>query len=205
MPKKQPTPKPLPELSYPRRPGRLEMAVAVVLGATMLLVIAFSLPKLFTQDSNLPQSTCMSNLKETALAVVMYDADFDHSLPPSPTWADATLPYAKDKSGYACPDVVGDIDSEVHGAVSPSAPDEFGHAFRSSLGLRRVSSVRDQEKQALVFDSIDLAWNANGALALLPAEGRHKEGVNGIAFLDGHAGYLERPQIAALPREVAKL
>src|SRR6185436_14639477 len=63
-------------------------------------------------------SACISNLKQTVLAALMYADDFDDRLPAAGTWATRTLPYARngEKNFYFCP------------RLTSRAPDEYGHA-----------------------------------------------------------------------------
>lgn len=116
----------------------------------------------------------------------MYANDFDDRLPPAKTWMDKTMPYSKDKWSYRCP------------ALQRSGPNEFGHAFRRSLGGIDVGNASNPDQEAMIFDSTDLTWNANGPLSLLPFPGRLREGKNGIAFLSGHATTLTRQQLLGL-------
>ncbi|HVT12539.1 MAG TPA: hypothetical protein VHE55_09745 [Fimbriimonadaceae bacterium] len=118
-------------------------------------------------------------MKETALAVLMYAADFDDRFPPAPVWADSVSPYSKsylpDHDVFRCPD------------LDELGPGRYGHAFYARLGLQSSQELADPMNTPMLFDSTDLSWSAYGDLSLLPAQGRHPNGTNVVAFADGHA------------------
>jgi hypothetical protein len=130
-----------------------------------------------------PSSTsrqALSNVKQLCAASQMYAADNDDHLPVAANWMDATNLYAKNKALYKSP------------ALQAEGNGSFGLAFRHSLSENGAHSVADPEHTAMIFDSINVKWNAYGELNLLPDPPRHKrEGgaVNVIGFADGHAGF----------------
>ena len=136
----------------------------------------------------------------------MYAADFDDNLPRASKWMDLLKPYfrqATDGSAEvpATRDPRFDLGDIPKPPVYTSPPqfrspplrdeNEFGYAFRGRLSGRKLAMVVDAERVALIFDSTDTNWNANGGLDLLPDLGRysasHGGGINSIAFADGHA------------------
>src|SRR5947209_7161741 len=48
-------------------------------------------------------TTCQSNLKQLALATLMYAQDYDDRLPVRRNWSDGIYPYLKNRSVYVCP------------------------------------------------------------------------------------------------------
>lgn len=112
---------------------------------------------------------CLSNVKQQALAVIIYEDDFDDRYPRGDRWMDVTKEYLKAEDMRHCPLV-------PKGAC--------GYAFNSSLSLTKTP--KDVEKVVLIYDSTTSRRNASDRFSSLPRPGRH-EGKDNIAFADGHA------------------
>ena len=150
--------------------------------------------------------SAMSNAKQLALGALMYADDADDHLPRANLWMDSLKPYVPK------PTLVYPSDFEIRAGpakVEPEKPrptekvsgvfrstglknrDVFGFAFRRQLSGRALPSIADRSRVALIFDSTNTGWNANGGLELLPNPGRYeKRGssrVNIVAFADGYA------------------
>ena len=151
------------------------LGVLAICGCAVVPILAAFLFPVFAQARFAAQKTAsLSHAKQSALAAIMYSADFNDRLPPAESWMDATLPYTKNKEVYKSILAAGDD------------PNKFGFAFRKDLGRKKTMDFDDPDRWAMVFDSTLTDWNANSNLETLPDPGRY-QGVNIIAFLDGHA------------------
>lgn len=115
----------------------------------------------------------------------MYVGNYDDRLPIAAQWATCAKPYANEDGVFVCPPAA------LHN------PKAFGHAFRRSLGQKVVASISKPGNTLMIFDSLDLTWNANGGLNLIPTVGRNPHGKNGLACLDGHVQWLTRQELLA--------
>jgi hypothetical protein len=151
------------------------LGVLAICGCGIVPIIAAILFPVFAQARFAAQKTAtISHSKQSALGVIMYSVDFNDRLPPAETWMDATFPYTKNKEAYKSILAAGDD------------PNKFGLAFRKDLGRKKIIDFDDPERWAMIFDSTLTKWNASSNLETLPSPGRY-QGVNIIAFLDGHA------------------
>jgi len=113
---------------------------------------------------------CQSNLKQIALAFLMYEQDYGDTLPPAGRWSQVIEPYIRNSQVFACPGVPGSTQ---------------GYAFNSNLSGKKLQDVRSPAEIALVFDSSAGQANAADAGQSWPTPGRH-DGRNNCAFADGH-------------------
>ncbi len=123
----------------------------------------------------------LSNMRQLGSALTLYMADNNDLLPVADTWMDGTNAYTKNMNLYRSP---------IFGMSDNGA---FGIAFRRGMGSMNPSRIQEPAQTAMIFDSMNLKWNASGELNLLPDPPRHtREGgdVNVIEFADGHAGYV---------------
>jgi len=120
------------------------------------------------------RAAALSNVHQLALGALMYSNDFDDHLPHAGVWMDETLPY-----------VANGTRPEIFRSPDHLGANEFGFAFRRTLSAKQTPDVDKPEVTAMIFDSIDTRWNANGGLELLPRPGRYQS-YNVAAFVDGH-------------------
>ena len=118
-----------------------------------------------------PLSGCRSNVKQASLAILIYSDDYDDRLPLSSKWGD--MVERESRNPAALKDVEGVPDGS------------FGYAFRKSAPRTQISSVRNMDTLALIFDSTLMSKNAVGEVDSLPSPGRH-DGKDVIGYLDGH-------------------
>jgi len=121
---------------------------------------------------------CMTNLRIIGLGMAQYIQDYDNTMPPTKTWADAVKPYASHAS-FHCP-------------ISPTP---YGYAFNTQLSARDIRKVSDPTSTVEVFETDINSPNAAGfARDVVP--NRHfwsKYGDNSesnYAFADGHVRML---------------
>jgi hypothetical protein len=156
-----------------RNPVRL--IILLVLGGVCLLAACCILPALlfpiFSRVREMARlEKCMDNLKDLALAQLVYANDYNDQLPVASRWGDLIRPYVKTSDQYRC----------------PSIPQErgFGYAMNVRLSRQKVSRLTMPSQIPLLYDSSNLAWNAHDPVTSLPNPPRHIR-LNNIAFADG--------------------
>jgi prepilin-type processing-associated H-X9-DG protein len=115
----------------------------------------------------------MSNLKQQAMAHLLYAGDHDERFAQRDYWVDAIAPYVKRPEVFHDPEV-------------PKG--SYGYAFNSSLD--QAKQPKSPEKVPLVYDSVNPIRNASDPFSSLPVGGRHpkeKPNRNNVAYADGHA------------------
>jgi prepilin-type processing-associated H-X9-DG protein len=160
---------------------------------------------------NLEHRSCYSNLKQIALAIKMYEADYNHRLPlieqnPASSteanaalyygWGDAVQIYIKLPKMYQCPD-------ETRQGDGPYQPWESGYTdyfLNSRLSGRDAATPKFPDHIVLLAegnDGFDIA-DARYAMPSTPPHWlgnqespvhRHLDGAY-YAFLDGHVKWL---------------
>jgi prepilin-type processing-associated H-X9-DG protein len=122
------------------------------------------------------QTSCLSNLKQQGLALIMYSQDYDGTLPAADRWMDLSAPYLKQERAFHCP------------SVAVGNPSRYGYAFNDKMSKAKIEKVTDPQAEVLAYDSLSTGRNAHDAVTSLPPNGRHVRG-NNVAYADGHAKY----------------
>jgi prepilin-type processing-associated H-X9-DG protein len=122
--------------------------------------------------------TCISNIKQAGLGLVMYAGDENDRLPPAKNWMDRVYPYTKNDFTFRCPLAV---------KASPAA---YGYAFKRSLSQAKTT-LKDPEKAPMAFDTDLLSKNA--VTDVLPSFEFDRHNHPNICFVDGHAKMLQAP------------
>lgn len=129
--------------------------------------------------------SCMANLKQLSLAVQMYATDYDERMPRAADWHEVTMPFARNRVIYHCPEAQEEpwLSYAMNRAVSGR------HIEGISSGL--VHSVPEQElpREVMLFDG------RMGAVVE-----RHRGGAY-YAYLDGSAEWLADPPEGTPVRE----
>lgn len=125
---------------------------------------------------------CVSNERQTSLALIQYAQDFDQKLPPGAAWMDRTQPYIGNEKSYHCP------------SVAAGNPQNYGYAFDSRTAGKPMNRLpRPPEQTMMLYDSTNLGRSATDAGTSLPSPGRHGSGTgNDIAYADGHIMFVRR-------------
>lgn len=125
----------------------------------------------------------VSNLRQIALAILLYAQAHNDRLPDADHWVDEVLPIWLDpKATHA---------EQERSALSlfrdPTAPEgrNWTYAFNRNLSGLRLSSLKDPAHIVLVFESTTAVKNAADTGASLPRPGWHSGGSH-YAFADGH-------------------
>jgi len=138
------------------------------------------------------QISCLSNIKQLGIGVLMYTQDYDDRYPLPKTWNDAIYPYTKNSSILHCP-------SEEEEEKLPT------YAMNSQLKGKLSAGVDKTVETVMLFESIP-GKNLAGGKALFPNPLRHSR-VDTIEFADGHAKMLPVqafPELIWTPQPLAK-
>ncbi len=158
--------------SRSRANGWLVFAVVLL---SLFIIAAIMFPYFtFYHDHGPGPSHTISNLKQIALANLIYATDYDEHLPLADNWMDVLEPYTKNE------DILHDPE------IKDRKVDEYGYAFFKPISGVDTRAVRDPEKVPLVFQSILMLRNARSDLSTLPVIPRNGK-ANCVAFIDGHA------------------
>ncbi|AIE86227.1 H-X9-DG-CTERM domain-containing protein [Fimbriimonas ginsengisoli] len=125
------------------------------------------------------QTTCLSNIKQVAMASVLYSQDYDETLPTATTWATSLYPYAKNATLFSCPTLI-------------KAGKKGGFAMDSRLSGLRTATIQNPRDTVLFFESTTEALGASDPQTSLLRKSRHDGKVN-FALADGHAQALAAP------------
>jgi len=183
------------ESNYPRAnpaafgpaqtPSRVRIVLTwALLGVLLLLLAAIFVPIESYGPVQAKKAASMSNAKQLDLALLMYQDDNDGVLPKAAAWMNRVKPYTKQPENYRSLGVTG--------------AGVFGFAFRRHLGDQDYDAIVEPKQVAMVFDSVDTRWNANGELELLPKPGRYEGSAgrrNIVAFVDGHVRLAPGPDV----------
>ncbi len=116
------------------------------------------------------QEVCLSNLKQLALAALMFAADHDNQLPSADQWTDELVPYLKNEAIFKC----------------PAAPDlECAYALNRAFAGKDHGTIVRPAEEVIFFESNLGKRNATGTLKEVADPPRHQGG-NNYAFADGH-------------------
>ena len=117
-------------------------------------------------------TSCLSNVKQLAIASQLYAQDFDGQFDDASSWQQSVLAYTKEQAIFTCPTV-------------RSQGKEGGYAMNSSLSRGRVSSLKDPQTIPLIFE-VDPGSASSQDPAVMLNQARHN-GTVSVAYADGHA------------------
>ena len=172
------SPKWEPSSEQPKKKAVPAMTLALVVGICGLgfvcLMPALVIPIFLSAGEAAKSSACVHNLRVLARANLMYAADFDEQFP-GEGWMDGIKSYVDNDQELVCP------------VAHKSNSSTFGYALSSRVSRKKLVKIADQEKAALVFDSLHTQKSAIADLDSLPNPGRHRTGsTNNVAYVDGH-------------------
>lgn len=151
------------------------MAGALVL--VILGVVSAVLFPIFAQRKSDGPTPDLSDMKQLAIGLIMYGADWDDRMPPAESWFDRVNLYIQNEAVAVCD------------GLDEPGPGQFGHALHRPMAAARLDTLEHPERTVLVLDSMDLSRNAVSDLSQLPRPGRN-EGRNTIAYADSHVRYI---------------
>lgn len=120
------------------------------------------------------RETCMSNLKQIALAALMYAQDWDETLPKA-DWVPALRPYMNNDRLFVCP-------------ARPHQP--IGYAFNKALLGASPAKIERPAETIMIFESKLAGDSPVGGADDVPVEGVHDGGIC-AAFADGHVAWMD--------------
>jgi len=163
---------------------RINHAVAALVIGVCSFAIAVGGFPIIDANANYghPGRSCLSNIKQLALGVLMYSQDADDRLPLTQNWNDEIYPYTKNSLIFMCP--------------SEDNKKEPSYGMNGALRGTILPAVAYPDLTVILFDSIH-GKNRRGGRELLPDPPRHNNGHN-VAFLDGHAKWKSQAEIARL-------
>jgi len=167
---------PPPVVSETRRNSAIAWIIGGVailgLGTIFVVLVAILLTEFQQVRIATVRTECISNLKNVAVGLLTYAADYDEVLPQN-QWMDAIVrTRGMDEFMLHCPAVVSKTASG------------YGYALNSVLSGKRVAELDSASTLPLAFDSTNLAKNAVASAGSLPLPPRHGS-KNVIAYLDG--------------------
>lgn len=148
----------------------------LVMGAVGVLVFLLLIgPWPFYNGKEAAKRTvCLSNVKQQALGLILYQEDADGRYPARDAWMDATKRYARDREPFHHP--------------GPNWESRYGYAFNARLS--RAKTPNSPETTILTYDSVNPIRNASDPVASLPSPGRH-DGKNSVGYADGHVRWVK--------------
>jgi len=166
------------------------LALLVVGVFAMAAVLAPVFQRAREADHGDPESVCARNLKQLALAMLMYAQDYDDRLPPAAVWMDSLEPYVKDLEPLLrCP--------------RDTRP--YSYAMNSGLSGARSTVIREANKVVMLFESDSGRRNASGLLTIADlADPRRHDGGLFFAFAGGRVRGFTADRFPALVRDSAK-
>ena len=188
-------------------------AVVSVAGALLLPVLAQTANEERTKE-NARASTCPNNLKLIGLSLLLYQKDFDDTMPRAALhatsrsqnaplgfygWADAIMPYLKSEESFQCP-------SDKHeGQNDPMKPSYTDYWLNSNVAGVSAENIRRPSTLITVGDGDGGAPNSNARYHVnklpkswittpnSPARRHLNQGC--YAFADGHVERLDAKEV----------
>ena len=153
--------------------GVVVSSIAIICVPVYAIVGAIMFPVFAKAREAARATSCMNNVKQISMGVIMYSNDNNDTLPASRKWVEAISTYVPDKRVLRCPT-----------ASIMSNSGSTCYAMNSKLNKIDIKKIKSPEDTAMIFESIP-GNNPNGGKELLPSPGRHY-GTNSIGFADRH-------------------
>ena len=166
-----------------KRPEYSTSAIVVGIAASLSLYCGTGSLNGIRTHNEVRGISCLSNIKQLNLGMLMYAQDFDDRFPPPGSWKEAEYPYLKNESIFHCPEA----DEDEKRAT---------YAMNRQLNDKTASSILQPAEAVMVFDSVP-GNNLNGGPWLLPDPPRHKRG-DYFGFVDGHAKWFSASAVQDL-------
>lgn len=160
---------------------RKHQAICMLLFLAISLVLSgIILPVGTGHPMDRNRSACLSSIRQSALALIIYASDNNDTLPLAESWHTATRPYFKRELG--CP-------------IS-TAPWPFAMNSEAS-GHKYVPNI-DEQWSVLLFEADAQLPNASGGREWLVFRHGNENTFASIAFLDGHARLIMKDRVPSL-------
>jgi len=165
--------------AYASRPSRgvLTLVELVVVTLIIAALASITFPVSSRSRAKARSASCLSNVKQICLALLMYTEDNHNLLPPHEGWTDAIFPYTRNNQILICPE-----DPER------TLP---GYDFSPALAGTDLKSIKQPATTVMVYEAKDGR----------PVK-RHNDGLV-VGYADGHvkwekdlpAGFLEQQSL----------
>jgi prepilin-type processing-associated H-X9-DG protein len=163
----------------------IALAGTIVSAAFLLLVpipAAMLLPALAKAKQKASAISCMNNIKQLNLGLLMYANDNKDLFPTGTNWCDLIMPYVKNSQTFLCP-------------LGPPGQ-RCDYAFNANLVGRESKDIRAPAQTVMIFET-DGGWDVAGGRERLPAKPRHS-GAYAVGFADGHVEMVRADRLGRL-------
>ena len=144
----------------------------------LVVVAAPSLLRMIYEKQRKP--SCISNVKQLSLGLMMYAQDYDDRFPPTAGWSAHLWPYVKVESAFHCPSL------GMRG---------YGYAFDRRLDRISLEKLTAPSETAALYETTDWAKDATWPGTRFAT--RHSDR-GCVAFADGHVKALKSDAFDAL-------
>lgn len=162
----------------------LAIAGVIVSAVFLLLMPALLLPAISKAKAKAESITCMNNVRQINLAVIMHAQSNTNTCPPAATWCDA---------------IQGSVTANAFQCKAGSETHRCHYAFNARLDGLRMDEIKNPSQTVLVFET-DGGWNQSGGSELKPNKARHGRMV-AVGFVDGHAEMVDETRLPQLQWE----
>jgi prepilin-type processing-associated H-X9-DG protein len=145
-----------------------------------LIKASDSLSEGFNQSRGQAEAaSCLSNVKQINLALLMFAEDHDEHLPSADHWVDDLMPYTKNTGVFKCPE-------DKSGARS-------SYALNSALSGLAMKDIKHPAEVVMIFETNHPGNNPSGGPESV--QSRHNNGrYAAYGFVDGHAMMAQKAQ-----------
>jgi prepilin-type N-terminal cleavage/methylation domain-containing protein/prepilin-type processing-associated H-X9-DG protein len=183
-------------LTMLKRHGFTLIELLVVI-AIIAILAAILFPVFARARSKARQNSCLSNIKQLNLGVLMYAQDYDDMLPrtyfvPSSTyilWTAVILPYVNNTQIYHCPET-SEVEWPATTADASRSDLSIGYSYDASNTNCPLAGIRQPAQAIMLADSNGYQWRGTNAIVSSTSSWtinpRHNETAN-LGFVDGHA------------------
>ena len=196
----------------------IELLVVI---AIIAILAAILFPVFARAREKARQTSCLSNMKEIDLAMLMYVQDYDETFTGRIVWNQRVQPYVKNEQIFLCPSYPGALTYVTNGycmtnydigglAGIPGIRGGYGVACYTtgSTTGRRIAHIK-RPAEIILFNETsgncthhsdpncgcsDVSTNGVGFHVVT----RHNDGAN-FAFVDGHAKWLRKDTVLRNP------
>ena len=176
-----------------RRTGFTLIELLVVI-AIIAILAAILFPVFARAREKARQASCLSNVKQQGVAVMMYVQDYDEAFPIDLYgWVVALRPYTKNEQIWVCPSWRLPVWQRCSGDSATESSYQYSHDIEG----KALSSIPRPADKVLELENHEWCggfWTAcTYDPCTLPTD-LHNEGDN-CGFYDGHAKWLKQDQV----------
>lgn len=140
-------------------------------------VVAALVPTLTRAREAARKTQCLSNVKNLAVAMNMFVADYDR-FPKADQWVEALRDYVKNEGVYKCPEDKSDA--------------RCSYGMNWGLSRKPASTVEDTGRKVVIYETARPGANPMGGKTDVVSPPRHLGG-NNYGFVDGHVKWCREP------------